>query len=532
MTTNTGHGTRHCGGRPHQSTVYIALTALFAILFGILYALTPPGADDLLYLGGLEDAMAEKGVAGGLVDSFALRFHTETGRIGVYISLLLLGLVPKYVSAILMAVSVEILFIIGCRLADAPFGSVRSWLWAGAIIFLLPWYDFMLLTTYMVNYVVGGAFAVTSAYYFMRCGDCRGWRLAGVCLLMFVTGWIHECYGAPLICAAAVVMLANRHSVTASMTMCFAALCAGAAMIALSPVLWSRAASESLLLKFPLKEAMMQLGPALASVALFAVMSLIVFVKGWRGRLMSSKAPILWIFTAVSVAVSLCITLKFYCGPRTAFPVILFSSLGTVYLMGFTTDVRLPDILKTSTKVLIAALGSVNLSYAIVRECGLRHEYADIVRLFRGSPDGTFHYDLSYPSLDLSFFKTSVRDFHSRQPIEMWQNYYDPTGRKSLVILPTEMEGFLPEKARMSANVPGAMIYNGWIVLEESSEIAEHAAGISRITVVRDSGMSERSRYRLYPFTASDGRTYILLIPHVKVLDKSITISDLDIPRN
>ena len=69
------------------------------------------------------------------------------------------------------------------------------------------------------------------------------------------------------------------------------------------------------------------------------------------------------------------------------------------------------------------------------------------------------------------------------------------------------------------------MIYNGCIILPDTTDVDSY----KRIHIVISSGERRASRFRRDYFKAADGKTYILLEPHDKVLDPTLEIKDVDL---
>ena len=500
---------------------FYTAAVLISILFAILYALTPHAADDLLFLHGTQGmTLAER--ASALPGELLHRWHTETGRLGTLLSLPFLYLLPKWVFGILTGLVIFLLMRFSVKLSGVTPGSLLSWLVMGVIVFVLPWYDFLFLESYSLNYVWGGCLAVAAAYYFMspqRAGDKK---IVWMSLLTFLAGWTHEAYGAPLCVATTVWLFLNRNSVSRKALIPWFSLGIGTALTFLSPMLWTRAETEAnLITKFPLKEAVMQLGPAFMMLAI-AILAILVCLcrRKWRMELRAHKAKAA--FFAAFILTALAVFIKFYNGPRTDMPLVLFCGVAAAFFFGLIPH-KAPKILTLATGALIGLGSIIHLIYTNIRQKELLMENNRIVQLFRESPSGTFYLDVTYPHADISLFKTSVRNFHARVPIWMFEVYYSDL-KKKLAILPEDMKGFSEEKAKPSAYTPQAMIYNGRIILPEDYDLEN----IVRIKVFTKQGAEMQSRYLFTTFEAEDGNCYILLTPHVKTLDNSIEIVDVD----
>lgn len=501
------------------SRLFFLTTAIIAVLFGVLCALTPPGADDLLFLDGVVPSGDFSEMWEKLVPACQLRWTTETGRLGVFLSLGFLYLLPKWAFGIVLAFAVFSLVRYSCKLADIEPGSILAWLVLAAIVIVAPWYDFMFQISYAMNYVVGGAITVAAAYSFINIERIFGWKLLGIFILMFAAGWMHEAYSAPFGIAATVWMIRRHKFISLKTVFAWLMLGAGACVIALSPTLWHRTGDEMLILKFPLKEAVMQLGPSLLLIVLFLIFSRIAF--HWK-RIRIAVQKDEWLFFLVYILVSVVVLVAFYCGPRTGFPTILFSIVGIAFTLRLLIASTNRPIATVVVGILIGLGCFAHLAFACYEEYRLRAEYYDIVGLYKRSDNGTFYYDLTYPRFDASLYKTSVRDFHSREPMAMWSDYYDP--QKKLVILPTALKGFSASGAKHSQITKGALVYNGWIVLPAKFDLMD----VVRMTIHTEGGETMSSRYRVDVFTDASGEQYKLIVPHVKVLNKRLKITDVE----
>lgn len=492
-----------------------------SLLFALIYALTPPGADDLLFMKGTKGVESLAGRIGMLPDLMAYRWASETGRFGTMFSLVSLNVMPRWLFGLLSGGVLFLLFRYCVKAARVEAGSLLSWLLFAVIVFALPWYDYLFLETYSLNYVWGGCFAVMTVWFFYNARTYGGLKLAGACAVAFLAGWTHEAYGAPLLFGATLYAVLRRREISRQELCVGAALGLGMLVIFLSPTFWTRAGGEPLILKFPLKEAVIQLGPSLLLFLVFVV-SLVcgVAVKSWRRRLREA-GPELALFGGF-VAASLGVTLLFYCGPRSAMPLLLFSAVGAAFVFGRAPRNASGGVALTAGLV-FSAVAVVHLCYAAVMQRKCLREYEEIVRLYAASADGTFYYDLTYPRLDGSLFKTSVRQFHESSPLFMWRVYYDT--EKYPTILPTGLRGFRPAAATRALS-PGAMMYDGWIVLDDEGR--ERLADVVRLKVVTADGRELVSRYRAVPFKADDGREYVLIVPHVKTLDEDLAIENAD----
>ena len=504
-----------------QSNFFIWVAIISSILFAILISLTPPGADDLLFMIPMKGHAPELALWQMMTERIPWIWQTQSGRLGNFLSLPFLYLAPKWIFGIASGFMVYILITISCRISGARFGSIVSWLLYAAIVLAFPWYDYLTLVTYAINYLWAAAAAVGAIYCFINIKKYYGIRLGLACVLMFIAGWMHEGFGAPLSAAMTICILLHHKNCSQKQIVAWISACAGTCMTILSPVFWHRSEhTANYLLKFTFKEAFMQLGPA--SILIIAFIILLIWAISRRQRLQkifgSEHLEIFFIAAAAAAAVFL----KYYTGPRTGAPAMLYSALGCAYILSAIPEERNPRIiLQWIAGIIAGGFCMIHLVFADTRQLECRKEYAEVTTLYQDSPDGTFYYDLAYPKADMTLFKTSVRQFHERVPKEFMRMYFSPNN--NMVILPTSMKGFSPECSKNSGLTPGAMIYNGWIVVPEDFDVDS----FQRIGVITGNGEKIPSRFRTDRFFCPDYGYFVLITPHIKVLDQTIEITDV-----
>ncbi|MBD5261486.1 MAG: hypothetical protein HDS38_05070 [Bacteroides sp.] len=501
--------------------IFTAVAVITGMLLAVLIALTPPGADDLLFLLPAKGCQPGPGLLDMMAGELPRIWETQSGRLGNFISMPFLYLVPKWIFGIITGTLTTILILLSCRLTGARRGSIVGWLIYASIVLAFPWYDYLTLVTYAVNYLWAAAAAAGAIACFLDIDKLRGWRLAGAYLLIFSAGWIHEGYGAPLTAGLTLCLIISFPKISRRRIWAWICCGAGTVMTAFSPVFWQRSEREfNFLLKFTYKELAMQVGPALLFVA--AMISLLIWAASRRRTRTDilMKAPLL-IFAGAAFA-STAVFLKFYTGPRTGAPVILYSMLAYAYIVtAAARDRRCPTALQWAAAILIGGFSLLHLAYADISQTHRTKEYLEATRLYEDSADGTFYYDLAYPEPDLTLFKTSVRQFHEKVPLEFMRIYFKPEYK--MVILPTAMKGFSPEKTTASGLTPGAMVYNGWIVLPDTAD----TDALQRIHILTEDGRYLPTRFRSDRFTYRDSITFQLITPHVKVLDPHIRVKDV-----
>lgn len=497
--------------------------------FALLYYITPPAADDLLFLSSHSDNLPIAENIKETAETIAQRWTTETGRLGTFISIIFLFFHGHTIFSILSGIMTYLLITFSTKAANIKKGSVLSWLLLAAITLALPWYDYLFLCSYGINYLWSSTLAVASIYVFTRTHKSHNdihhkMRTIGCCILMFITGWMHEAYGVPLCVAATGWLILHRKRIHRDKIAEWIALGAGTLVTFCSKAFWNRTGGNMLIFEFPPKEFIIQLGPSILMLLIFAG-SIFAYIYSNRHRNLDSiKANLPKIvFFCLFVLVSSVITFRYYCGARSSMPTTLISLVGASYI--FNISISRASRKTTFTIALLSSLLCIShLAYAVKEQYSCLKEYEDIEKMYDESEDGSFYYDVSLPKLDFSLMKTSVRFFQEKTPMWMWDKYHNgENGDKQLLILPTAIEDF-QANGKPSKYVDGAQIYNDWIILDPMSEFL--TAKPSQITIFIPDGSTVESRYRINEFTASDGRKYFLITPHEKVIRSNLQISD------
>lgn len=506
-----------------QNLFFLFVALLTGVLIAILVSLTPPGADDLLFLLPAKGHDPGPGLWSMMTGEFGRIWETQSGRLGNFLALPMLYLFPKWVTGIITGGLTTLLILLSCRITETRRGSIVSWLIYATLVLAYPWYDFLTLTTYAINYIWAATAAVAAIACFLNLNSIQGLRFAAACLLMFIAGWMHEGFGAPMTTGLALSLL--LHLKKAGPRRILACICAGAGtcMTLLSPTFWMRSETETRLLqKLTYPEMLMQIGPAMLFVVTMTILIIVISsIKESRKQILSSSRFL--IFAGASIAAT-AVCLKFYTGPRTGAPAILFSALACAYMLtAVSYRIHVCKSINATAGILIGGFSILHLLYADVAQTRQTEEYREITRLYEESEEGIFYYDLTYPKVDLSLYKTSVRQFHERVPKEFMRMYFRPD--QKMVILPTALEGFNPGKATKSVLTPGVLMYNGWPVVPDSVE----TDSFHRIHILTEKGEYLPSRFRVDRFDCPSYGKFILVTPHIKVLDPTLQIQDISL---
>lgn len=497
--------------------MFLFSTGLIALMLTLLLSYVPLALDDLWFLKGVSGEPGWHKFAGAC-GVLAERLYTDTGRLGNLISPLFLALFPKIIFNILSGLFF-FLFVEGLRrLAQVRAGGLWSWLILLFCTLGLPWYDFLVIVTYSLNYLWAGTAAVWAACFLLRPPSDKR-RYIPALAVCFIAGWMHEGFGIPL-SAASLVLWFTRHGSRRMRYLSMAAM-AGTLMTALSPAIWLRLGYQSFGKDYPFTEALVHFGPLFILLALFLLMLLL----SRMGRLRRDGTPLPTfrvLFFLVYVVVATAIALKFYCGPRTTMSPLLFAFAGTVAIGASLPAPRVPRALRWTAVSLLMALLVAHMSAAIARQKVLKEEFDRIVRMFGTSPDGVIYADLLPAGIDLSLYKTTARQFHEVTPRHLFSSYYNHGDGRLLMLLPSRLKDFVPCGKDACASMPGVYISQGLIVALPG--LIEDGATVE---LTDAAGHARMSRVRVQTFRGADGHAYDYVVPHLRSFDPGFDIRDV-----
>lgn len=434
---------------------------------------------------------------------------------------LLLAL-PRWITALLIFICCLTALEGGRRLAETPMRSAAAFLWTGAFFILLPWYDYLISTSYALNYLLSSTIVIWTINIFIRSTHRGGGGVGiGSLAFAFLGGWCHEGFSAPMLCGMIVmigaVWLKERRCTAISICMLLITAL-GIGVIFLSPMFQTRAgATEWKLGTLPLWEAAIQIGPSLTLLLVTVAASIPALCKKFlRPRLLMLLTMAI---AAETVAVA------FYSGPRTAWASILYSMITLASLPGeYGCRRSYPALTLTAAGIVLAGIGA-SLVAAITAQKRLTAEMKEVIAMYRQSADGQVFYDITRPSLDLTLMKTTVRALNENIPLHFISIYESQPSDtlKELRILPTALRDF-----RGAADAAGASltVYKGYVISTDSlytcGEI--HSGADTPPTEIILNG-EIHTRYTPFIFTAADGRKACWLKTHAQTLDPGLEVT-------
>lgn len=500
---------------------------LIAGLWAVLYAVAPLQFDDFWFL---PDGWTGMGFVETLTEGFRRSFylctHTDAGRFVNFICAPFLA-IPRWLFGLLTAGCIWLLLRLTSGLSGASRGSALSYLSVFAVVFVLPWYDYMLSTVFALNYVWSSALVLGVVMFLVRRLDGErfgrnAWLLA---ILFFVAGWSHEGLSVPVIagvCMAFVLLRRMPDRLTCVLLVCFAL---GIAMIAFS-VFRRVGVAEMGYMRYRGMELIAHLVMSNAVSVVFLLLLAWTFIsKKLRQKFMSSsfRSKFIVIMSLGAVVTGSLVNMLFYIAPRTAWGPILFGIIGSLQLVRI-SGFSLSSVARKTVSATAAACVIFNLGAAVCEQTKLTAEFDDIKRMYEASGDGVIYYDNIRPKLTPALFKTSVRCFNQRHPLTSFALGFEP--HYPLTILPAAVRDFNAADADRAMSWPEARLYRGYVVIG-----ADACPDAQFVTITDSRGNLMESRYRLLPFTDAHGERWQLLLPHVQLMsDGVVEVADITDP--
>lgn len=436
---------------------------LVAVLFGVMFFLTPTYNDDLWYL---KNSIGQRGTPEHLWSTLieaCSHWRDDTGRLSNLFAAPFLSFFPKWVYSGLTASAIFFILIKGAELTGAPRVSPGSAFWIFTVVFIFPWCDYMFGVIYSINYVWGAFLGV--AVLTLLGGRCRDWLFF---LLCYLTGWWHEGLTVMLLAGVATYYFVRnprrllRLKIPRRPFIAVVGLSLGMLTIVLLPAFANQVAARySHIFADALWITLLNI---LAWNLLFYIY-FILYISGLclrrvRRRWFADNRAQMALFTAFAVAgmVSTVIYFKYYNGARTGAFCQLMSAVAIIRIVPtlFTFKIRRNARIISVAAVLL--LSVVNLVASIVVQTRLTKEFDRVNHLGRiaGGELPEVYYDPTPVRLGVDLLKPSY--------LALKTSY----GLNNIILLPTRLEGFSPDNpdaARCSDTTlwiyHGLPVYNG-----------------------------------------------------------------------
>ncbi|MDE5774665.1 MAG: hypothetical protein K2H86_09470 [Muribaculaceae bacterium] len=508
--------------------VYWVILVALALLMGMLYFSAYPLADDLWFsVPGYESqGVSERWSLVGEVLSRTV--NTDMLRLPNMLVPVCVMLVPRWVVALLYSL-LCVLCVEGWRRAVNI--STQSWVCYAVIcsfFILLPWYDYLLAVSYMLNYLLSSVLAVWFLYMLRSSGRSHSHFLnTGCALLAFCVGWCHEGFAMPLLCGMTLVLFMQAvtpgRRVSRIGCISWLSLLLGVAVIFSGSSFGQRSRSWwEAVSNMPLWEFMIQLSPSLLLLTVTVIVSIPLL---WR----KYDRPMLILLLTASLAAE-CVALIFYNGPRTTWPSVLYSLMALSYMV---LEYRKGEIGVRGTGIValcVLTMVGWHLICAVRSQVRLTAEYATVMSEYNSSPTGEVYVDVTRPSPDMTLLKTSVRNLNDYYSLKFISLYTMGGGLSEypLRILPEKLRTFSAGRAQLMDGGNGRYLYDNYAIAE-SNVLPDADACTAEI--ITDGGEKLQTRYRPVKFHGCDGREYVWLMMHIQTLNPGVRVASWSVSK-
>lgn len=499
--------------------LWYATIAAAGVLTAWLCYLTPLQFDDLWFLA---DTPKEGGMWERLAATWETTWmrctHTDTFRLANLIAPTML-VAPRIIFSLLTGFFTSLTIYTACRLAKIEAGSLLSYLAAGGVILALPWFDFMYGIAFAMNYVWTSGVALLAVRCILSPGT--GLKFFLQSLLCLAGGWMHEGFSLALLCGLFLYFgaaMMRKRIINRKSLILMGLMFIGVMIISASPSMQNRVgASEGSFLRMPVREAVINAVIGGFCIYLFLATAIICLSnKKKREEILSSPHSDELLIWGGAVLASGVLFVCFYGGPRIGWAPQLFSLTGMAMMLGM-AGLKGGKTVHRAVSGLIAALIIVNLAWAIKEEIYLHKEEKEIRARFLQSRDGIIFYDTTRPRLSPALFKSSTRIFNETAPLFDYSLYWGDG--KQLRIVPTALERFTGRNGREAESLPGAMVFEGYLIVPQGVEIPQ-----SHMVFTTEEGRQIDSRYKTTEFRTPDGSGWTLVMPHDQTLNAGLKI--------
>ncbi len=431
-----------------------AVALLVAILWGVLFFLTPVQVDDQMFVSvyrshnGMSDTPS---LSAWWQYALELRVN-DTSRISNLLAIPSMLWSPwKYIFPWLTGLMVALMIWMASRYA---FGRHLDWASFGVVwllvAFFLPWRNFLVTVTYSLNYVYPAVLTMFLVWLIMGT-DRWNWRFWVGIPLVLLAGWWHEGFAATALCGLGFVMLLRRGRMPVQWWILCLIYGVTVLVLVSSPLVRGRIEREVtdsggwLKLSFLYDVLMVgALGASMVGALLFSAgrRHLLALFKGW-------KFPV---FFTIAVTGTFLAFLFSYT-PRVCF----WPSLASIIALGMLWCplwVRVDWRLRFACGGVAIILCVVHLLFVINWQTKYWHQNRDILSLLERSERSTVYYDIispwSLPKLTLNYPSKS-----------MWVSEYNYETLSAMrdyplvAVVPSSLRDATPDNAkRLRGNVP------------------------------------------------------------------------------
>lgn len=497
----------------NATCLYAAASALLVAGYCIMFMLYPRFNDDLWYLSNSTGAPGSWEYFRTTLMNCVDHWNWDTGRLCNVVSAPFLSLLPKWVYAVVTAVWLWAICMIGPKLARVSYSSAGAAAWICCVAFVFPWLDYMFGIVYSINYVWALGIVMLALWLLEKTGRVPMWALA---LLFFVAGWWHEGMSVPLLAGLMTYGILRKGRPSVRYRAACIALAAGIAVVVLLPAFWHQVGErENNLFKSTLWETLANLVAFNCMYYVYVVLLIVASaLRRTRTRLLANKREGMALTLAILAlgTVSTLIYLRYFNGPRTGAFSQMICALGIIYLLKDFTQGQWRRLGRAMIFVAFAA-AYINIVWAICVQRKLTQEYNDVQRLLSENFDVNGHvvyYDHTTMRFGPDFMKPSYMALNTHY------------GLGNVMLLPAALAHFEESDARQTSD-PQLLIYSNRLVMR--GHPTSHKERFD-VMVTDADGTTHLSRSLLRPFRDSSGNPWTYISLHAQTMNPALTITD------
>lgn len=486
----------HAYSLQYKTWPYLTFLFILTVIFTAMFWILPPMLDDwwfLRYMDRFSASPSWNNFFDDSVEAFNFRINFDNGRFpNLFGSPIML--IPKWIRALFLGLSFGASLYFGSRVSDtwkkSPIGfSVL----AACFVFLLPWYDSMYITMFALNYVVPSAIMLGIAWLIF----CRKpLRNPIYCLLIACfCGWWHEAFTAMAIGGLVGVLLCFKEYRRTDVFCWLFGFIIAFAFIYFVPATSYKAGGMMNVANYFNLRLGFGLGFPFYIFIIFLTTAL-VFSKTRK----LAYTPVMAFITGGAVA-GFVIWRMFMTGYRTAWPMLLMSSLGIAYIVRLicTGRTKVYNILAICIALFVVLQQALTLPWFVKFNSEVRQANETAAKL---------------KDDQVAFIKLTTE--HSAPLYTLNRpnfGLYQSSGFPSDKVFPEELRDFSPEKAISIGVGCDAYLYKNIIVIDNLDENTSWDANIFF------DGKPYLTTVGCCMFSNDSGRHYYILTGHV--FDKS-----------
>lgn len=495
---------------------------LLSFFAGIMYCITPLCCDDLWYLSNSEGSPGTWSYFLSTLNNCINHWNWDTGRLCNTVSAPFLSLFPRGVYAVITTGIIFFLYVIGIKITQIKWISLKSASWMFIVAYIIPWHDFMFTIVYSINYIWGAALGLALFYFYIYGIRCKS---NIICFALFVfsiiTGWWHEGLSFPLLSGLIVYQIFINKKITKQEIVILTGLVIGLVIIVSMPAFWLMTENRtSNLIKSVWWETIVHV-IAYNFVFYLYVGLLIIFtiIKKTRKKIFNSQGSKALHFCILTIGIiSTVIYIKYYNGPRTGMFSQLFCGLGVIMIFK-SLGYKIHTTIKYIVFLSIFLFACISLLYSIKIQFKLSKEVDDVKRLAAieelHSGRKIVFYDPTPITLGIDLLKPSYKILNTRY------------GLYGIELFPIVLKDFKLKSAKIKkCRDSELLLYNNKIIF--TGPVPKERVDV--IMYGKD-GKCVHSRTRFREMITADGYVVSYVLPHTQAMGSEMIIKDAELVR-